>query len=222
MRDDLGRRLDQLLERIVELGERADEMLGDAISALRDGDEVRADQVVVADMEVDRLDREVQHQVVQTLALHAPVARDLRLLMATIRATLHLERMGDYAVNVARAAKQSTPFPADPELAAQLTEMGGLAREVGREAVRALVNADEQLARTVPSMDDGVDQLNIGIFHRLVRLAAADEQRLEWATRMILVARLLERYGDHGVDLAEQALFLATGETVELSSNDPV
>ena len=221
MRDDLDRRLDGLLGRIVELGERTDAMLDDAIAALRDGDEARADQVVLADAEVDRLDREVQHQVVQALALHAPVARDLRLLMATIRATLHLERMGDYAVNVARAAKQSTTFPADPELAAQLREMGGLAREVGREAVRAFVHADERLARSIPLMDDKVDQLNIGIFQRLVRLAAADEQRLEWATRMILVVRLLERYGDHGVGLAKQALFVATGETFELSSNEP-
>lgn len=221
MRDDLDRRLDELLQRIEQLGRCTDVMLQDAITALRDGDEQRADAVVAADMEVDRLDREVQNEVVQTIALHAPVGHDLRLLMAAIRATLHLERMGDYAVNVARTAKRSTPFPADPHLSEQLIEMGGVAREVGRASVRAFVDADEDLARSIPDMDDGVDRLNIEIFHRLVRLAAADEQRLEWATRMILVARLLERYGDHGVDLAEQALFLATGETVELSSNDP-
>ena len=138
-----------------------------------------------------------------------------------LRASLHLERMGDYAVNVARAAKRSATFPADEELAAQLAEMGDRAREVGRTAVQAFVHRDADLAATVPQLDDGVDRLNIGIFHRLVRLAAADEHRLEWATRMILVARLLERYGDHGVDLAEQAIFVATGRMVELSSNDP-
>jgi phosphate transport system protein len=221
VRDHLERRLDDLLTRVVELGERTDEMLGAALEALQDGDADAAGRVVAADVHVDRLDHEVQQLVVETIARHGPVGRDLRLLTATLRATLHLERMGDYAVNVARAAERSAPFPADVDLAAQLTEMGALAREVGRQAVQAFVHGDADLARAVPAMDDGVDRLNIGIFHRLVRLASADEHRLEWATRMILVARLIERYGDHGVDLAEQAIFVATGETVELSSNDP-
>jgi phosphate transport system protein len=221
VRDDLEQRLSDLLAHVVELGERSDAMLAAALEALRDGDARAADRVVAADPEVDRLDEEVQHRVVQAIALHGPVGRDLRLLTATLRASLHLERMGDYAVNVARAAQRSAPFPADQQLAEQLREMGTLAREVGQRAVQAFVHEDAELARQVPSLDDGVDRLNIGIFHRLVRLAAQDEHRLEWATRMILVARLLERYGDHGVDLAEQTLFVATGETVELSSNDP-
>jgi phosphate transport system protein len=221
VREELDRRLDDLLTQVVELGERTDAMLGAALEALQDGDETAAARVVAADVDVDRIDADVQHVVVQTIARHGPVGRDLRLLTATLRASLHLERMGDYAVNVARAAERSAPFPADSELAAQLTEMGALAREVGRQAVRSFIHGDADLARSVPAMDDGVDRLNIGIFRRLVRLAAADEHRLEWATRMILVARLLERYGDHGVDLAEQTIFVVTGETVELSSNDP-
>jgi phosphate transport system protein len=221
VRTDFEHKLDDLLARVVELGERTDAMLGEACEALRDGDGPKADRVVAADRAVDLLDEEVQQGVLLTIALHGPVASDLRLLTAMLRASLHLERMGDYAVNVARAAKRSVTFPADDELAAQLTEMGDRAREVGRTAVTAFVHKDADLAATVPQLDDGVDRLNIGIFHRLVRLAAADEHRLEWATRMILVARLLERYGDHGVDLAEQAIFVATGEMVELSSNDP-
>jgi phosphate transport system protein len=220
VRDHLEQRLDDLLTQVVELGERTDAMLGAALEGLRDGDGDVAARVVAADEEVDRLDREVQRSVVETIARHGPVGHDLRLLTATLRASLHLERMGDYAVNVARAAERSAPFPADPELAAQLAEMGSLAREVGRQAVQAYVHGDVELARDVPRADDGVDRLNIGIFHRLVRLASADEHRLEWATRMILVARLIERYGDHGVDLAEQAIFVVTGESVELGSGD--
>ena len=221
MRDDLERQLDDLLRRIVELGERTDRMLAAASHALRDGDADAAAGVVAGDVEVDRLDAEVQHGVVTTIARHGPVGLDLRRLTAMLRASLHLERMGDYAVNVARAAQRSAPFPADDELATQLSEMGELARDVGRTALRSFVHADAELALTVPALDDGVDRLNVGIFHRLVRLAAVDEHRLEWATRMILVARQLERYGDHGVDLAEQTLFVVTGEPQELSSNDP-
>ncbi|MTV26574.1 phosphate signaling complex protein PhoU [Nitriliruptoraceae bacterium ZYF776] len=222
MRNDLDQVCDVLLGQVVEMGERAELMLGRALVALRDGDAAAARHVIDEDVEVDRLDGTVQAGVVAAIARHGPVGRDLRLLTAMLRASLHLERMGDYAVNVARAAERSLRYPSDPDLAAQLSEMGDLAREVGRDAVRAFVHGDADLATAVPRKDDGVDRLNIGIFHRLVRLAAEDEHRLEWATRMILVARLLERYGDHGVDLAEQTLFVVTGEQVELSSNDPV
>jgi phosphate transport system protein len=218
VREDLDRRLDELRTGVVELGERTDAMLAAALDSLRDGDEVAAAGVVAADADVDQLDHDVQQLVVETIARHGPVGHDLRLLTATLRASLHLERMGDYAVNVARAAQRSAPFPSDPELAQQLTEMGGLARGVGRQAVQAFAHGDVDLARGVPRADDGVDRLNVGIFHRLVRLAADDEHRLEWATRMILVARLLERYGDHGVDLAEQTVFVVTGEHEPLSS----
>ncbi len=221
MREELDHQLDDLLALVVELGEHTDRMLGAALVALRDGDVNASAHVVLADGVVDRLDERVQQGMVSTIARHAPVGRDLRLLTGVLRTSLHLERMGDYAVNVARAAERSAPFPADTELAAQLGEMGEIARDVGRRAVQAFVHSDAELAATVPTIDDGVDRLNVGIFHRLVRLAAEDEQRLEWATRMILVARLLERYGDHGVDLAEQAVYVVTGRTVEFSSNDP-
>lgn len=220
MRDDLDQQLDDLLGRVVELGERTDVMLGNACRALCDGDIGLARAVIAADDEVDALDGAIQHGVVATIARHGPVGHDLRLLTATLRASLHLERMGDYAVGVARAAERSVSFPADEALAAQLREMGDLAREVGRTAARSFVHRDAALAQTVPELDDGVDRLDVGIFHRLVRLAAADEHRLEWATRMILVTRLLERYGDHGVDLAEQTLFVVTGRAVELRSAD--
>lgn len=221
VREGFERTLDDLLGSVVDLGERVEVMLGLACQALRDGDAEVAARVIGADLEVDRLDAQLQQGVVTAIARHGPVGHDLRRLTAMLRASLHLERMGDYAVNVARAAERSAPFPADDDLAAQLAEMGELAREVGRVAVASFVRGDVALAESVPDLDDGVDRLNIGIFHRLVRLAAADEHRLEWATRMILVARLIERYGDHGVDLAEQTVFAVTGRAVELSSNDP-
>jgi phosphate transport system protein len=221
VRDELDHQLDDLLALVVELGERTDAMLGTALVALRDRDVDASAHVVLADRVVDRLDEQVQQGVVATIARHGPVGRDLRLLTALLRTSLHLERMGDDAVDVARAAERSAPFPADPELAAQLGEMGELARRVGRRAVQAFVHNDAELARTVPTLNGGVDRLNVGVFDRLVRLAAEDRGRLEWATRMILVARLLERYGDHGVDLAEQTVYVVTGRTVELRPDDP-
>lgn len=221
MRDDLELQIDRLRESVVGMAERADGMLAGALTALADGDMAAADVVIETDQLLDRAYEQVQHGVLAVVALHGPVGRDLRLLTSLIHVSLHLERMGDYAVSVARTAKRSSEFPADADLTAQLTEMGGLARDVARSAIQAFVHTDVDLAHEVVRLDDAVDRLNFGIFHRLVRLAAEDENRLEWATRMIQLTRLLERFADHGVDVAEQAVFVATGEATELSSNDP-
>lgn len=219
MRNDLEAQLADLVATVVEMSELVDQMLADAVSGLVKGDRSVASRVLEKERQVDRLYERVQNRVVAALALQGPVGRDLRQLTALIHVSLHLERMGDYALNVARTTERVQELTADAELSAQLSEMADLARRVGREGLRSFVNADVQLAREVPRFDDAVDRLNVGIFHRLVRLAT-DADRLEWATRMILLARLLERYGDHGVDIAEQAIFATTGDLVELSSND--
>lgn len=218
MRNDLELQSDQLRASVIAMGERADAMLGDALRALADGDLTGADLVVEADAALDRAYEQVQHGVLAVVALHGPVGRDLRLLTSLIHVSLHLERMGDYAVNVARTFQQAAAFEGDAGLTDQLLEMGALAREVARLALHAFVRDDSDLAREVAAMDERVDRLNDGIFHRLVRLAAESEGRLEWATRMIQLTRQLERFADHGVDVAEQAVFVSTGEAVELGS----
>jgi phosphate transport system protein len=217
VRNDFERQIDDLVTMVAAMGDRADQMLRAALEALELGDPGAADRVVEADRDVDRAYAQVQHGVLAAVALHGPVGSDLRLLTALVHVSLHLERMGDYAVNVARTVQDAVEFPADAALASQLTEMGALAGQVGREALRAFVQRDEGAAREAAALDDGVDRLNIGIFHRLVRLAADDEARLEWATRMIQLTRQLERYADHGVDIAEQTVFAVTGQLTELS-----
>lgn len=220
MRNDLEAQTEQLLATVVDMGGRADAMLEEALTALDAGDPAMAGRVVEADAEVDRAYERVQHGVLAVVALHGPVGHDLRLLTSLIHVSLHAERMADYAVGVARTAERTADYPADTGLAGQLGEMGSLAREVGREAVQAFVRTDTDRAHHAAGLDDRVDELDVGIFHRLVRLAGEDDEHLRWATHMIGVARQLERYADHGVDIAEQALFVATGETTELSSND--
>jgi phosphate transport system protein len=220
MREELDRSIEELRELLADMAERADAMLGDAAAALVAADRVRAAAVVSADGAVDERYTSVQQQVLATIALQGPVGRDLRLLSAFLHVSLHLERMADHGVSIAKAVQRSAELPSDPELLAQLSEMTGYAREVAAVAVRALMSLDATLARTVPTVDDSVDQLNIGIFHRLVALAAAQEEQLPWAAEMIGVARRVERFADHAVDIAEQVIFAVTGEIIELSSNE--
>ena len=216
MRDELDRSLDTIRADLVEMGERADEMLGEAVAALVARDAARADRVPEADQAVDDLYARVHDTVFATVARQAPVGRDLRTLTSFLHAGLHLERMADYAGSVARAARRSRDLSPDADLLAQLGEMGRAAQEVGRAAMRALVAADADQARDVTRVDDAVDRLNLGIFRRLIAVAAEDDGLLPWAAHMIGVARLLERYADHGVDIAEQIIFAVTGRSEDL------
>ena len=221
MRTEFAGQKHDLVDLLVGTAEVADEMLGDAVRALVDQEADLAAAVVSRDNDVDRRYVETQDDIIRVISLQAPVAGDTRLLASMLHVNIHLERMGDYATSVAKMALRSEGLKGKDELAEQIAEMAELAQRVGREAIRSYAQRDVDLARRLPEMDDGVDRLNRGIFQRLVNLVAEDPSRLEWASNMILVPRLIERYGDHAVDIGEQTIFAVTGEAVELSSNDP-
>jgi phosphate transport system protein len=221
MREELDRSIGELRGMLLDMSERADEMLAGAVTALAAGDRIRAEEVIYADRAVDQRHVEVQHGVLTTVALQAPVGRDLRLLTAFLHAGLHLERMADYGVSVARGAIRLLDMPREESIVELLVEMAGDAREVGRTAVQALFALDDALARSVAVSDDRVDRLEMRIFEELVGAAGADASRLPWAAEMIGLSRRIERYADHGVDIAEQAVFAISGVMVELLGGDP-
>jgi phosphate transport system protein len=221
MREELDRSIDELRGMLVDMSERADSMLGRAVLALVEADRGRAEEVIYADRAVDQRHVEVQHSILTTIALQAPVGRDLRLLTAFLHSALHLERMADHAVSVARGAIRVIEMPREESIVTLLGEMAEHAREVGRTSLQALLTLDATLAQQVAVADDQVDRLELRIFEELVGDAGADASRLPWAAQMIGLSRGIERYADHGVDIAEQAVFAVTGVTVELVGNDP-
>lgn len=221
MREGFHTDIDDLLARLVATGAVCDRMLEHALHALIAPGAPGAAGVIASDNEVDAAYQDIQQRLLGLFALQAPVASDLRLLAAMLHANIHVERLGDYAAHVAKMAEVASHLDEEPELATRLEEMGLAAVHVSRAALRSLAQRDVALARRLPDLDDRVDALNIEIFRRLVQLAGRDERRLEWATHMIVVARSLERYGDHAVDIGEQTIYAVTGQTVELSSNDP-
>jgi phosphate transport system protein len=221
MRDEFHADIQTLVERLVETAAICDHMLEAALHALVTPGSPGAADVVARDNEVDRAYCEIEHAVLSLLALQAPVASDLRVLTAVLHVNIHVERLGDYATHVAKMAGVASELVDHPDLARALVDMGSAAAHVSRTALRSFATADPDLALRLPALDDRVDELNRELFRRLVRLAAVDERRLEWATHMIVVARSLERYGDHAVDIGEQTIFVTTGESIELSTNDP-
>jgi phosphate transport system protein len=221
MREGFHTEIEELLEQLVATGAVCDRMLEHALHALLVPGAPGAAVVVARDNDVDAAYQQVQQRLLGLFALQAPVASDLRLLAAMLHVNIHVERLGDYAAHVAKMAGVVSHLDEDPQLASRLEEMGLAACHVSRAALRSLADRDVTLARRLPELDDRVDALNLEIFRRLVKLAGEDERRLEWATHMIVVARSIERYGDHAVDIGEQTIYAVTGETVELSSNDP-
>ena len=205
------------LERdIPAMEELAQSAVGSSVDALVRRDANLARQVIADDDEIDRRYLDIERRVLDILALQTPVASDLRLVFVVMHINLHLERIGDQAVNVAKLALATMDLPSDPTILSHLQEMADVVGRMLRTAIEAFVQRDLELCLKLPEMDDPVDQLNRGMYRQVVRLAS-DPQRLEWGIRMNVVARQLERVGDNAVDIAEQVGFLLTGEFREFT-----
>lgn len=216
LRHAYRRQVALLEDEVLAMGEEALHMLGRAVAALIDDDPESAGAVVRADDELDAGFQRVQLGVFAVLARQAPVAGDLRFLSGLLHTNIHVERMGDLAVNIARLVPEVHGLPGDPDLLAQLQEMATHATRVARHSLGAFTRRDADAAAELPAMDEPLDRLNHGIFRLLVELAAADRDQLDWAMRMVLAARFLERLADHAVDIGEQTIFVVTGQTADL------
>jgi phosphate transport system protein len=191
-------------------------LLEQALQALIGGDLALCDQVVRGDDEVDALYLDVERRILHLFALQTPVATDLRLLTALLHINLHLERVGDQAVNIAKIAKLVDGLPQIPEVLRDLEEMGKIALGMVGTAVDALARRDVDLARTLPELDDPIDQLNRGMMPKVLEVSD-DKRMLEWGIRMYVVSRQIERIGDNAVDIGEQVAFLVTGQFREFT-----
>ncbi len=205
------------LERdIPAMEELSQQAVDRSVDALARRDPNLAREVIAADDEIDRRYLDIERRVLDILALQTPVASDLRLVFVVMHINLHLERIGDQAVNIAKMALATMDLPQDPTILSHLQEMADVVGRMLRTAIEAFVRRDLELCLKLPEMDDPVDQLNRGMYRQVVRLAS-DPQRLEWGIRMNVVARQLERVGDNAVDIAEQVGFLLTGEFREFT-----
>jgi phosphate transport system protein len=150
------------------------------------------------------------------LALQSPVAADLRLISAILHSCLHLERIGDQAVNVAKLHLMTRDAVGSDAMRGQIREMGDLVVQMLRTAMEAFAKRDLELCRKLPVMDDPVDRLNRRTHLEALKLAD-DPSALDWGMHMNLAARALERVGDNAVDIAEQVNYLVTGEFREFT-----
>src|SRR5688500_2616036 len=180
------------------------------LNALFENDTEQARLVVTEDDRVDDIYLATHTRILSLLALQAPVAGDLRLVSAILHSNMHVERMGDLAVNIAKFVLDRHPYPPQSPMTQRLREMGARAGEMLDSALMAFAQRDIERAEELPDRDNALDRLNRGMLDDLKEYAG-DEESFEWAANMILVARYLERFGDHAVDIGEQTYFLITG-----------
>ena len=182
-----------------------------ALDALERQDLDLAAGVVADDDRIDGRYLEVHQGVLSLIARQAPVATDLRLIAALLDVIRHVERMGDQCVNIAKLIPLAGPPPADDAgMLGRLLDMGRHAGVLVEQAKRAFAERDVALAEELVQLDDELDRLNRESFPLALRFAD-DPAGLEWAMRMVQVARWLERIGDHAVDIGEQTAFVVTG-----------
>jgi phosphate transport system protein len=215
--------LQDLQDEIAQEGELAARSVARSVQALVHRDARLAHEVIEGDDEVDELYLDVERRVLDLLALQTPVATDLRLVSAILHINLHLERIGDQGVNVAKIALATMDLPRSEIILSHLQEMADTVTGMVRTAIDAFLRRDLELCMRLPRMDDPVDALNRGMYRQVVALAD-DPLRLEWGIQMNVVARQLERVGDNAVDVGEQVGFLLTGEFREFTdaSHDSV
>lgn len=206
--------LDRVEAHVQSMGAAAADLFGKAVRCIVEGDVKRADRVIAGDDVIDEYYLRTEQRILRLFALQAPVASDLRLLTALLHINMHLERIGDMAVNLAKIYKLSAGLPRSETVVAHLDEMGGIAQRMIAAAMDAFARRDVRLARSLPTMDEPIDRLNRGMLDEVLKIAD-DVRMLEWGIRMHVVSRQIERVGDHAVDIAEQVAFLETGTFVQ-------
>jgi phosphate transport system protein len=212
----LDREMREIKDDVLRMGSMVADQIRRALAALVEHDAEGAAAVIVGDGRVNEVQRHVSSVIAMTIATQAPVARDLRFLLALDHVTYELERMGDHAGSVAKQARQLAPL-APLGRYVDLPEMGELAAALVQDVLKALVAVDVDLARRVAARDDEIDHLFRRTYDAVLELMRADPGNVERGTRILFAAHYLERIGDRVTNIAEDVVFLATGDIEDLN-----
>lgn len=201
---------------LLRMGSLIEERIRLTVEALETHDDAKALAVIEGDEEINALQVQAMDHVVFAIATQQPVARDLRFLLALDRIGAELERIGDSVANVAKRARELAPEPPlDGHLA--IPEMGRIAAQFLADTMRALVDSDAAAAREVATHDDDIDALYHRCVDRVTELAKASPDNVERAMRLLVAARYMERVGDHITNIAEDVVFVSSGEREDLN-----
>jgi phosphate transport system protein len=203
--------LENIKKRILTLSSLVEEKVQLATRAVENIDAESAQRIIKTDYEVDEMEVEIEEECLKVLALHQPVAVDLRFIIAVIKINSELERIGDQAVNIAQrveviAKRPKTPFMFD------YSEMGQKAQRMLKMSLDALVNLDVDIAYKVITMDDEVDHIKNDAYDKIKQAIKELPERVGYYINLLLISRHLERLADHATNIAEEVIYLVEGE----------
>jgi phosphate transport system protein len=213
MSKHLERDLDNLQKDLLALAASVEEAIHKAIRALQERDVPLAEEVIDGDSNIDEEENHVEEECLKVLALHQPVAVDLRRVTSVLQINTDLERMADLAEDIAERAVALARWPAMP-IPGDLQRMTDLASSMVRQALDAFVNLDAKLARLVCRLDDEVDRYNKSIIDELIRLMQRSPDMVEPGLSFFSATRHLERIADHATNIAEDVIYLVEGAIV--------
>jgi phosphate transport system protein len=216
IRESLDAEMRDVKEGVLRMGSLVEEQILAAHDAIMNRDAVLAAAVIASDGRINEVQKDVTGVVALTIATQAPVARDLRFLLALDRVTYELERIGDHAGSVAKQARKLAGVTSMVTYD-ELTPMATLAAQQVRDVVLALIDIDENKAREVASRDDEIDRLYHQVFDDVLAEMRTDPAKVDPGTRILFAAHYLERIGDRVTNIAEDVVFLATGEVEDLN-----
>ena len=205
--------LQVLKTRLLAMGGLAEERVRMAVAALVNGDPLALDDVLTGDEPLNQLHLEIDALALRLLALHQPMAVDLRAIVAALKINTDLERVGDLAVNIAQAATRYLTMPPVKPLV-DLPRMGEIAQGMLRDALDSFVRKDIGLAQSVLTRDDRLDDLKTQVFRDLLTYMLQDPAKIAASLDLILVSRHLERIGDHATNVAEDVIFMVSAKDV--------
>jgi phosphate transport system protein len=208
--------LNEIKDNVLRMGTLVEDQIRAAIDALTAHDADAAFQVILDDRKINEVQRKATAMIAATIATQQPVARDLRYLLTLDHVAYELERMGDHASSVAKQARKLAPHAPLKDFV-RMPQLGERVAALVRGIIRALVDIDEVAAREVAAMDDDVDELYHAIFDEVLVLMREDPENVDPGTRILFASHYLERIGDRVTNIAEDIVFLASGEVEDLN-----
>ena len=206
--------LEELKSRLVRMGSLVERAVADALRGLFDRDVEAAHSVLRQEVEINAFEIEVDNGVVDLLALHQPVATDLRFILAGMKINNDLERLGDHAVNIAQSAISCAarpPIPIPPDI----SRMAEITREMMKSALDSFIHSTPALSRKVLALDDTIDEMNRRVASHLAGVIRSHPESVEQALDLMRVSRNLERIADLTTNIAEEVIFVAEAQVVK-------
>jgi phosphate transport system protein len=220
MRVKFHQSLDDLKEKLLIMAGMAEQAIQRSIEAYRTRDLSICELVFRAEPSINRLEREIDQMALDLLAMEQPMAVDLRFILSVIRINADLERVGDQAVNIAVRVREMGAF-ANIDLPVDIPKLASLASAMVRKALQAFIEADADLANAVLLLDDQVDEMNDAAFYALSTLIREKPELTPQSLNGLIIARNLERVGDHATNIAEDVIFWVRGADVRHNSTAP-